>query len=73
MLVESNITIPAANGGGRGGKYPWAQMQVGDSFLVAQAKIATICNAVSSRKKHNHPERYTARTVDGGVRVWRVA
>jgi len=52
--------------------YPFAQMQIGDSFLVPM-EAATRCRA---NFKHHRPMRFTAHTVvengTQGLRVWRL-
>ncbi len=61
-------------------KYPWAAMTVGSSFFVPSAplfKTQTIERRVSWAARGRvvaYPgEKYTVRTVEGGVRVWRTA
>jgi hypothetical protein len=57
-------------------KYPWAQMEVGDSFFVPGNKTQSMSAVACSRAKIHPPERYICRkeVVDGvqGVRVRRV-
>lgn len=59
---------------GRPAKYPWKQMQVGESFFAPGRTPRSICN---DARLHYQPMRFTTRTVvvNGtvGVRVWRIA
>jgi hypothetical protein len=48
-------------------KYPWKEMEVGDSFFVP--KRAFLASSASLRYA---PKKFSQRAVDGGVRVWRV-
>lgn len=73
--VESGIPIPSKLVGKyRGRVYPWLELKVGDSFLVAKSQ-RKFGNAV-----HNARQRYGIRLVTrsvmiGGIphtRVWRV-
>lgn len=72
ITVEKGIPVPAK---AAQTIYPFAQMQVGDSFFVSGMKSATFggyCNRATRRLGH----RYTVRTVTEhdvrGIRVWRV-
>ena len=72
--VEANISMPMDCGRGRGrpALYPWAEMKAGDSFFVPGKPIASVSPLASIRGR-THDEKYTCRSMDGGVRVWRVA
>lgn len=71
---ESGVPIPQLKYGANGGKYPWSELLVGDSFFVPHATIhrmSTLC----SHRCERYEVKYTCRTVveSGvkGVRVWR--
>ena len=68
--IEKNVPLPKIRGtGGSEPRYPWPDMEVHDSIFVTGNKaIAT--TAHSYGKRHNM--KFSCRTVDGGVRVWRV-
>ena len=68
MLIEKGVEVPVKQ---KEAKYPYALMNVGDSFLVKEASLTKICNA-NYREWKKHGTKYTARVVEGGVRVWRV-
>jgi hypothetical protein len=73
--VESGIPLPPPpRSGGANCKYPWMEMNVGDSFFVAtdgsQRAKQRVAMAASQRRKHG--QRFAMRSVEGGVRVWRV-
>lgn len=68
--------VPLPNPRVRGGKlikYPWDELQVGDSFFVPTGSVKNIqvmrsnCHQRSQRSKH----RYIVREVTGGYRIWR--
>lgn len=65
--IEKNIPMPVGRG-----NYPFASMQVGDSFFVPRMKAQTLSAAACGYQKKLNM-KYTVRTVDGGVRVWRIA
>jgi hypothetical protein len=74
--VESNIEAPSFR---RGKKYPFADMAVGDSFLVPNSEITDITyrqnsirgSALSYGKKNN--AQFSTRRTEEGLRCWRVA
>ena len=79
--IESDIPIPLGSPdlgvkpspmGGRPEMYPWSKMKVGDSMFIPNRKGSVVSTMASYRKRH-HGERHTVRTVEGGVRVWRIA
>lgn len=58
-------------------RYPFESMEINDSFLVAcepEAKhiVANRVRAASIQWGKRHSKRFTTRTVDEGIRVWRV-
>jgi len=66
--VEKNIPIPKYS---REHKYPWDEMDVGDSFYVSQESAAGARASASSRAKDGHG-KYASRTVEDGCRIWRI-
>jgi len=76
--VETGVPIPDSPQDGRCKyKYPWRQMNVGDSFFIAAAddarrKLARI-RSLMYYHNNKYPEHFEGRVVDGGVRVWRTA
>ena len=63
--IESGIPIPTT----KTGKWDWMdKLEVGDSFVVAAGRIATIRNAASRRKMKIATRRHNS----GEYRVWRV-
>lgn len=77
FVIEDDVPLPSHPGPRTGtSKYPFAQMEVGQSFLVgSDIKPSTLRSAISAYTKANPTKpakRFAARIVDGGVRVWRV-
>lgn len=68
--VESNVPLPAPDAS----KYPFASMQIGDSFLVPnpsdtdRKRVQTAAASYGRR----HSKAFRTRSVDGGIRIWRV-
>jgi len=52
-------------------KYPWQRMKIGDSFFVKGKTAQQFGGHIAHAGKHYHMT-FTTRTVNGGLRVWRV-
>lgn len=64
--IEKNIPVPDR---GRRARYPFSQMEVGDSVLIADIDRSS---QLASYWQHLRPKRFVSRKVDGGIRVWRL-
>ena len=53
-------------------RYPYREMEIGDSFFVPAGGIQNICNQ-NYRTGKKLGRSFIARKEDGGVRVWRTA
>ncbi len=71
LKIDKGVPLPEPMFGGRTSKYPWRQMEVGDSFFVLGGARNNL-NLAASANKHHAPKRFAARSVEGGVRVWRI-
>ncbi len=53
-------------------KYPWNDMDVGDSFLVPLIHLGRIRAAMGARNwRDKHVRHFMMRTTEEGIRVWR--
>lgn len=71
--IEKGIAIPEPGAGRKKGvsKYPFAQMKVGDSFFVAGKKQEKFHSAMACTRRAQG-FRFATRTVEGGIRIWRI-
>lgn len=70
ITIDKNIPRPdRIKIKGRPGKYPWTQMEIGDSFFVADTSVKKF-NTGGATKRTGH--KYSVRTEGAGVRVWRM-
>jgi hypothetical protein len=70
MKIDRGIPLPPSRRG-RGSSWPFAELQVTDSFLVTgqpQTQVAARMKYWSERLSR----RFATRKVDGGIRVWRI-
>lgn len=76
--VEKGVPVPRTRRG-RPRLYPWEQLAVGDSFLVACEegdKRKTLHRARNAAamfaKRRGLDWRFSFRQVEGGIRIWRM-
>lgn len=70
-VVEKGVAAPKITRGRRAGKYPWLEMDVGDSFLV-KGRTSSAMSAAATYAGKRYGMRLKCSTVPGGVRVWRI-
>ena len=74
LEIQKDVPQPAAK---RQSKYPFADMNVGDSFKAPKHLRQSITNCAKSWVKRNNPSaRFLVRSSsedEGAVRVWRIA
>lgn len=73
LKIEKNLPAPASKIARN--KYPFGQMEVGDSFLVPlEGKYAfRIQSNMLSAARRYRPKRFATRSETDGVRVWRIS
>ena len=67
LEVEKSVPLPEGKK-----RYPYASMDVGDSFFVGDGKLQVVCNA-NYRASKRLGMQFIARKEAQGVRVWRVS
>ena len=67
--------IPLENKATRKSPFPFAAMEIGDSFFVPTKDYSRrkVSNDVFYQNSTRSGKRYVTRTEDSGVRVWRVS
>lgn len=66
VKIDKNIPIPTFNN-----KYPLGLLEVGDSFFIKGKNISDISSTISQYGRRKGT-KFISRSVDNGVRVWRV-
>jgi hypothetical protein len=70
---DKGIPIPRSPTNHGNVRYPWATMEIGDSFLFRTcSKQNAYSQAYISSARH-HPKKFITRAVPEGYRCWRVA
>jgi hypothetical protein len=76
--IETGIPLPTRQAPTRVSRYPYGQMEVGQSFFVPNGEdepdvvLRRMRQGAMWAKVRYSPARFTARQVEGGTRVWRV-
>lgn len=68
--IDADIPVPTSRGARSKFTKTALALNVGESFFVAGAKIVGIHADLGTAKRHGY--KFTARSVDGGVRIWRI-
>ena len=73
MKIDKDV--PAPNGVGGNSKYPWPEMDVGDSvfFEVEFFNGMTKQQVAAHQYGKNNNKKFKSRKQTGGVRIWRIA
>jgi hypothetical protein len=71
LKIDADFPLPV-NMDDDGFTYPWDDMKVGHSFFIPGRTMRAASKRVQKRQKTSG-HRYTCRTMDGGIRVWRTA
>jgi hypothetical protein len=67
--IERGVPLPPREPN----EFPFAGMDVGDSFLVTDSDSFASARAAASQYARIHGVKFTARAVADGLRVWRTA
>ena len=75
MQIIKNAPIPEKNTVGRPGKYPFDDMEIGDSLLDEGAESVSKSKLYAAAKRYakKNDVEFVGRLVDGGVQVWLTA
>jgi hypothetical protein len=70
VQIEQGVTVPTNRS-----KYPFGDMEPGDSILFGLGKQAQSCRVAALRFTRVHQPKwvFTLRKVDGGWRLWRIS
>lgn len=66
IKIDKGVPIPPRRAGAH--KYPWYDMEIGDSFFTEEEKVRAAASKIGPRTGH----RYATRAEGDGYRVWRV-
>lgn len=69
--IEKGVPLPPHSGDGTR-KYPFPQMEVGDSFPVPASRLSTI-RAAATAYGIKHRWKFSVLKHEGGFRCWRIA
>lgn len=70
IKIDKGIELPP-NSGGRPRKYPWRDMEIGDSFFIPQKRYSGLFTGARNAGIKIRTRQMNENGVDG-IRVWRV-
>lgn len=71
IKIDKGVPIPAARWSTGKRKYPFPDMEIGDSFFTESSQD-TVGSSVTIYSRFNN-KKFTTRSENGGTRVWRIA
>ena len=72
MKIDRKFPIPTRKGIGAPRKYPFLDMEVGDSVFFEGKKIPCKEYTAAKAAELRTGAKFSARTVGGGLRIWRI-
>ena len=71
--IEKHIPLPATIGNGFHAlrKYPWYEMEKGDSFFVPKKPPSYVKNAATKVMKEHKDKKFVFQSEAAGTRCWR--
>lgn len=75
MNIEKQIPMPEPSTAfGQSRKYPFNEMEIGDSVLAEGFSSTKGCHPYNAAKVYGgrSGKKFSARKVEGGVRIWRI-
>lgn len=70
MIIEKNVPVPTARSARA--KYPFKEMDVGDSVLIPDESKAKAAVNAAFMVGTRDGKKFTSRSTPEGVRIWRV-
>lgn len=67
--IEKGVPVPEQTGRGRSLKYPFPDMEIGDSILTETRSAFHAASNWASRQKNGW--KFISKKVEGGFRIWR--
>ena len=71
IKIESDIPLPSSLAG-RPKKYPFSEMNVGDSFVIQSRSERDSISGIVSRLSKKNGTKFTVRKTADGYRCWRI-
>lgn len=77
VAIDADVPMPEGSGRGGNAKYPWKEMEIGNSFWVPSVNLKSWQTACVKAGKQ-YERKFIARKFTGpegqdGIRVWRKA
>jgi hypothetical protein len=72
MKIEKGVPMPHGVTADQGSKYPFKDMGVGDSVFVQGQNSQGLVAVAARNYGFHHGWKFSCRTDENGVRIWRV-
>lgn len=72
-MIEKGIPAPEATRRGRPAKYPFGEMEIWDCYKVTDPEQFKRAATAAFRYGSRHGLKFSTRTTEEGLRIWRIA
>lgn len=72
FVIEKGLPMPEFSASGRPAKYPFSEMQVGDSFVLPEDQLIRIRSAAANWGTRQGKKLSVRQLKDGSYRCWRL-
>lgn len=69
--IEKGVPLPKKLS--QNARYPFAEMEVGDSFFIPNAKRLMTAGSISQYCTKKTGKKFSSRREGNGIRVWRIS
>jgi len=73
LNIDKGFRIPEGSAAGAPTKYPFKQMEVGDSVFVDGQKTGGKAYLAAMATGRSQGLKFSGRNVENGIRIWRIA
>lgn len=72
VRIDKNVPMPQPAPRGRPNRYPWKNMEVGDSFLFPKGIALAACRTMAWDAGRKLKRKFSVMKTSDGTRCWRV-
>ena len=72
IKIDKDIPLPTDTINHRNTKYPWKEMEIGNSFFSTSKGIPTLVSNMNKRSDEKYTSRKDNDGFNDGYRVWRI-
>ena len=71
-MLDAALYYPSRTPSGAKRKYPWDEMEVGETFTLVNRKMASFSGTLAYANASRHPKKFRSRKIGADLEVRRV-